>query len=71
MLDEMSIKKYLSWDGMKFRGYSDLGDAMEPDDEGLLAREALFFMVVSPNAGYKVPVGFFLLAGMSGGKKLI
>ena len=67
MLDAMAIKKYTSWDGKKFRGFVDLGDGFEAeDDEGPLAKEALVFMVVSQNSSWKVPCGYVFIAGLSG-----
>ena len=49
MLDEMAIKKHVSWDGTKFRGYVDIGNGFSDDDSSPVAKDALVFMVVSVN----------------------
>ena len=49
MLDEMAIKKHVSWDGTKFQGYVDLGIGLEDDDSNPVAKDALVLMVVSVN----------------------
>ena len=65
MLDEMSIKKHVSWDGHKYQGYVDLGNGAD-DDSLPLANDALVFMVVSLNSSWKVPCGYFFIDGLSG-----
>ena len=64
MIDEMAIRKDVSWDGKKFRGYVDLGNA--DDDSAPIAKDALVFMVVGVNETWKVPVGYFFVDGLSG-----
>ena len=49
MLDEMAIKKHVSWDGKRFRGYVDLGNGVDDDDSSPVAKDALVLMVVSVN----------------------
>ena len=66
MIDEMAIRKDVSWDGNKFRGYVDLGNAVEDDDSAPIAKDALVFMVVGVNETWKVPVGYFFVDGLSG-----
>jgi len=65
MLDEMAIRKHVQWDGSKFSGYVDIGNKLE-DDSNPIATEALVFMVVAVNSNWKLPVGYFLVAGLSG-----
>ena len=65
MLDEMSIKKHVSWDGKKYQGYVDLGNGAD-DDSLPMAKDALVFMVVSQNSSWKVPCGYFFVDGLSG-----
>ena len=65
MLDEMAIKKHIQWDGKKFHGYVDIGTECD-DDTNPVATEALVFMVVPLNSNWKLPVGYFLIKGMSG-----
>ena len=65
MLDEMAIRKHVSWDGKKVRGYVDIGTEIS-DDSTPVATEALVLMVVCLNKHWKIPVGYFLINGMSG-----
>lgn len=65
MLDEMAIRKHVSWDGQKFRGYVDIGNDVE-DDSSAIAKDALVFMVVNINGSWKVPCAYFLTNGMTG-----
>ena len=44
MLDEMAIKKHVSWDGKRFRGYVDLGNGVEDDDSSPVAKDAIVFL---------------------------
>ncbi|CAB3987619.1 DNA transposase THAP9, partial [Paramuricea clavata] len=68
MLDEMAIRKHVEWDGKQFRGYVDLGTGIN-DDSLPEATEALVFMAVSVNSGWKVPCGYFLVNGITGEQK--
>jgi len=64
-MDEMAIRQQVEWDGKKLRGYVDYGT--EIDDDGVpVAREALTFLVVGINHSFKLPVGYFLIDGLSG-----
>ena len=65
MLDEMAIKKHISWDGKTFQGYVDLGNGID-DDSLPVAKDTLVFMVVSIDGSWKVPVGYFFVDGLSG-----
>ena len=65
MLDEMAIKKHVEWSGTKFHGYVDIGVGIQ-DDTTPPAQDALALMVVSMNSNWKLPVGYFLVNGMSG-----
>ena len=40
MLDEMAMKKYISWDGFRYLGYVDVGNGID-DDTSPAAKEAL------------------------------
>ena len=68
MLDEMSIRKHIEWDGKRFRGYVDLGTDIN-DDSLPEATDALVFMAVSVNSSWKVPCGYFLIKGLTGEEK--
>ena len=65
MMDEMAIKKHVSWDGKKYNGYVDLGNGIS-DDSLPVAGDALVFMVVAVDGSWKVPCGYFFIDGLSG-----
>lgn len=63
MMDEIAIRQQVEWDGKRYQGYIDMGTGL--DDDGMpLAKEALTFMVVAINDSFKLPVGYFLIAGL-------
>lgn len=68
VMDEISIRKMVEWTGSKFTGYVDVGTKLESD---MLpeAREALVFMLVALNGSWKIPVGYFLLNGITATEK--
>ncbi len=68
MLDEMSIRKHVQWDGNKYRGFVDLGTDID-DDSLPEATEALVFMAVSVNSNWKVQCEYFLVNGLTGEEK--
>ena len=68
MLDEMAIKKHISWDGKKYNGYVDLGNGIK-DDSLPVAGDALVFMVVAIDESWKVPCGYFFIDGLSGAER--
>ena len=65
MLDGISIHRHVSWDWEKVHGHVDVGTGIS-DDSTPVAIEALVLMVVSWNNRWKIPVGYFLIYGMSG-----
>lgn len=65
VVDEMAIRKHIEWDGKKCRGYVDIGNELD-DDSNDVATEALVFMLVSLDAHWKIPCGYFLINGLSG-----
>ena len=69
MLDDMSIRKHVQYDGKKVRGYVDLGTDVEVDDSLPEATEALVIMAVSVNSNWKIPCGYFLVNGLTGEEK--
>lgn len=68
VMDEMSIRRQIEWTGSKFTGYVDVGTNLQGD---VLpeAKEVLVFMIVCLNGSWKVPVGYFLLDGLSANEK--
>ena len=65
MLDEMAIRKHIEYTNGQFHGYVDIGNG-QIDDSTPVAKDALVIMVVAVNTSWKVPVGYFLVDGMSG-----
>lgn len=65
MMDQMAIKKHISWNGKKFTGYVDHGNGIS-DDCLPVAADALVFMVVSIDDSWKVACGYFFVNGLSG-----
>jgi hypothetical protein len=69
MIEDVAIKKHVSWDGKKFRGYVDLGNDVKHDDSAPIAKDALVFMVVGLNETWKAPVGYFFVDAWSEWKR--
>jgi len=65
----MSIRQQVEWDGQKFCGYVDLNTGID-SDQVPEAKEVLVFMLVALNDCWKIPVGYFLLDGLSAPEKL-
>lgn len=63
LMDEVAIRQHVEWDGKKYHGYIDMGTELDHDCLPV-AREALTFMVVAVNGSWKLPVGYFLIAGL-------
>ena len=68
IMDEMALKQQVEWDGQKYHGYVDMGTGVD-DDSLPIAKEALTFMVVSVNGTWKMPVGYFLIAGLGAAER--
>ena len=68
VMDEISIRKGYSWDGAKTWGQVDLGDGILEEDAPL-AKEVLVFMVVSVDLSFKLPIGFYFIAGLKADRK--
>lgn len=67
-MDEISIKRFVEWNGKKMTGYVDLGTNLDGDDLPE-AKEALVFLLVGVNAHWKLPVAYFFLNGISANEK--
>ena len=65
MLDEMSIKKQIEWNGKENIGFVDLG-TNEEDDSLPAATNALVFLLVPLNGNWKIPVAYYLTEGLTG-----
>ena len=68
MFDEMAIRKHVEWDGKTFVGYVDVGSGID-DDSAPIASEALVIMAVGLNGQWKIPIGYFLIDGMTGSER--
>ena len=67
MLDEIHIRAHTEYAKGKYHGYVDVGAGRKDDDKE--AKEALVFMAVSINETWKIPLGYFLIDGLSGEEK--
>lgn len=67
--DEMSIRQHLESDGVKYYGRVDFGNGLNTDDLEM-AKECLVFMLVSLNENWKLPIGYFLSAGLNSSQKV-
>lgn len=65
IFDEMSLHRSYQWDNNKHKmsGFEDFGNVIqkEQNNEMLLAKEALVFMINGINEKFKIPVGYFLI----------
>lgn len=60
LFDEMTIRQHVEYDGQKYNGYVDMGENKTTADM-TLAKEALVFMVVCMNGGWKIALAYFLI----------
>lgn len=65
VIDEMSIRRHIEWDGQKLHEYVDKGTDID-SDHLVEAKEALVFLVTAINANLKVPAAYFLVDGVTG-----
>ena len=65
MVDEVSIRKHVEFSQGKFHGYVDVGTG-DSDDGSPLAKNSMVVMAVCLNEGWKIPIGYFLIDGMTG-----
>ncbi|PIK44382.1 putative THAP domain-containing protein 9-like [Apostichopus japonicus] len=65
MLDEVAIRKHVEYAHGQFHGYVDIGSG-NSDDSAPVAKDALVLMAVSVDQSWKIPLGYFLINGMSG-----
>ncbi|XP_072758714.1 uncharacterized protein [Anoplolepis gracilipes] len=68
IFDEMSISQHIEYDGEKFSGYVDFGNEIINDKTNIV-KDALVFLIVCMNAAWKVPVGYFLINGITAYQK--
>lgn len=66
--DEMAIRKCVEFDGKNYVGFVNFGNIRE-NHELPVAKEALVFMLTCINGSWKIPVGYFLIDGISAEQK--
>lgn len=64
--DEMAIRKHVDFDGKNCIGFVDCGNNI---NSGQLAKEALVFMLTAINGSWKIPIGYYLIEGISSNQK--
>jgi len=70
VVDEMSIKDKVEFDGKQFHGLVDMGSGVIIDGDIVdHATNALVFLVVGVNGHWKLPVGFFLIKGLNSAER--
>jgi len=70
VIDKMSIKDKIEFDGKKFHGLVDLGTGADVDSDNVdHATYALVFLVVGVNSNWKLPLGYFLIKGLNGSER--
>lgn len=62
--DEIAIRKHIEFRDNKFVGYVDYGAELDHDNLPV-ANEALTFMVTAVNGNWKLPIGYFLVNGLT------
>ncbi|CAB3242624.1 unnamed protein product [Arctia plantaginis] len=67
VIDEMSIRQIKEYDGNIVHGYVDFGAEFdEPGDLSVPCTQSLVFLLVAINEPWKLPVGYFLVNGLTG-----
>lgn len=70
VVDEMSIKDKIEFDGKHFYGLVDMGSGAYTDSDIVdHATNVLVFLDVGVNGHWKLPLGYFLIKGLNGNKR--
>lgn len=69
IMDEMSIREAIHFNGERLQGYINYGHKIQDSDAMPQATEALVFIVVALNSHWKIPVGYFLIHGLTAEEK--
>lgn len=66
-MDEMAIRQQVEWNHseQRFVGYVDYGLEIDEPENLPLAKQALVFLVTGINERWKIPVAYFLVAGLT------
>lgn len=67
VFDEVAIRPQKLWDRQKYIGFVDMGTGTE--ETAPLASQALVFLLVGINHRFKIPLGYFLINGITGEQK--
>ena len=62
------IRKHVDYSNGEYRGFVDVGSGVF-DDAAPVAKDALVLMAVCVNGSWKIPLGFFLIDGLTGAEK--
>jgi len=71
IIDEMSDKQHVHWTGTRHQGYIDygLGGTTRQTDNLPFAKDAFVIIVVGMNTYWKIPVEYYLIAGITAEEK--
>lgn len=69
IMDEMSIRSGVNFNGQRLQGYISYGYKINDSDAMIEATEALVFLIVALNSYWKIPVGYFLIHGSTAEEK--
>jgi len=69
MMDEMSIKKDVHFNGVHNIGYVNMGTKNDESDALPMASDILVFMLIALNSNWKIPIAYFLINGISAEEK--
>lgn len=68
--DEIAIRKGVHFDGSNCIGFVNFGDTdINHNDNDQIAKDALVFMLTCINGSWKIPLGYFLINGISAEQK--
>lgn len=69
IMDEMSIRQHLEYDGNQYYGRIDMGAEMN-NDSLEMAKECFVFLIVSVNENWKLPISYFLCSSLKSAQKV-
>lgn len=70
VVDEMSIKDKIEFDGKHFHGLVDMGSGAHTDSDIVdHATNVLVFMAIGVNGHWKLPLGYFFIKGLNGNER--
>lgn len=69
IMDEMSIREAVHFNGKHLQGYINYGHKVNDSDALPKATEVLVFLIVALNSHWKIPVAYFLINGLTAEEK--